>query len=107
MAMADNGWNFMEGENIGHNAPNLQASVGYSIGDFTLTLMAQNLFLSNPKTSSAELVNKFVHKDVYSRSKAAGNLVLLSVAWRFNHGKQYRDIQRKIKNRESDKGILK
>ena len=107
MAMADNGWNFMEGENIGHNAPNLQASVGYSIGDFTLTLMAQNLFLSNPKTSSAELVNKFVHKDVYSRSKAAGNLVLLSVAWRFNHGKQYRDIQRKIKNRDSDKGILK
>ena len=107
MAMADNGWNFMEGENIGHNAPNLQGSVGYSIGDFTLTLMAQNLFISNPKIYSAEIVNRFVHKNVYSRSKADGNLVLLGVTWRFNHGKQYRDILRKIKNRENDGGILK
>ena len=107
MLMADNGWHFMEGENIGHNAPTLQGSVGYTVGDFSFTLMAQNLFLSNPKTNSAELVNQLVHKNVCMRSKADGNLVLLSVAWHFSHGKQYRNVQRKIKNRETDGGILK
>lgn len=51
---ADNGWNFMEGENIGHNPPSLAASASYHIGDFDFTLYMHNPFMAHPKSYSAE-----------------------------------------------------
>ena len=47
MLYADSGWNFMEGENIGHNPPSLAASASYHIGDFDFTLYMP----SNPQLS--------------------------------------------------------
>ncbi len=53
MLYADNGWNFMEGENIGHNPPSLAASASYHIGDFDFTLYMHNPFMAHPKSYSA------------------------------------------------------
>ncbi len=104
---ADNGWHFMEGENIGHQAANIQGSVGYRLGDFDLRLYVQNPFMAHPKTQWVEIVNALVQKQVAYRSKAMGNLVQLCVAWRINRGKEGRNIQQSIKNKERETGILK
>ena len=104
---ADNGWNFMEGENIGHQGANIVAKVGYRLGDFNFTLYMQNPFLAHPKIDSAELVNALVQKQVTMRNRSMGNRVQLSVAWCINRGKEYRHIERSIQNKERETGILR
>ncbi len=106
-AYADNGWNFMEGEMIGHQPMNLTASITYRIGDFTLSLYMQNPFMAHPKTDSAEFVNAMLHKQITSRNSVNGNVVYLNVAWNISRGKKYRDIEKSIQNKERETGILK
>lgn len=65
MLYADSGWNFMEGENIGHNPPSLAASASYHIGDFDLrSICIIRLWLiRNPiqqKSSTPCSVSRFV-----------------------------------------------
>ena len=103
---ADNGWHFMEGENIGHQAANIQGSVGCRLGNFDLNVYVQNPFMDH-QTQRAEIVNALVRKQVAYRDRAMGNLVQLSVAWRINRGKEWRKIQQSIKNKERETGILK
>lgn len=103
----DSGWNFMEGENIGHNAPAFQTSVSYHLGNFDFTLTTQNLFMAHPKEYSAEIVNAMVKKQACSRNSSVGNFVMLGVAWNINRGKEYRKIEKSISNRERETGILK
>ena len=107
MLYADNGWNFMEGENIGHQGINLQGSVGYRLGNFNLTLYVVNPFIAHPKMQSAELVNALIRKQVSYHNSSMGNMVMLSVAWRINRGREYRSIQQSIKNKERETGILR
>lgn len=107
MLNADNGWNFMEGEMIGHQGAALNASVGYRLGDFDFTLYVQNPFLAHPKIDSSEVVNALVKKQMSIHSLTSGNMVQLSVAWRINRGHKYHDIRRSIKNRERETGIMK
>ncbi len=107
MLNADNGWHFMEGENIGHQGKALEASVSYSLGDFSFTLYAQNLFLAHPKVESSELINALVQKQMTSRSAVQGNMIQLGIAWRINHGRKYHEVQRSLKNKEWETGILR
>ncbi len=97
----------MEGENIGHQGINLQGSVGYRLGNFNLTLYVVNPFIAHPKMQSAELVNALIRKQVSYHNSSMGNMVMLSVAWRINRGKEYRTIQQNIKNKERETGILR
>lgn len=103
----DSGWNFMEGENIGHNAPAFQTSISYHLGNFDFTLTTQNLFMAHPKEYSAEIVNAMVKKQACGRNSSVGNFVMLGVAWNINRGKEYRKIEKSISNRERETGILK
>lgn len=107
MLYADNGWNFMEGENIGHNPPSLAASASYHIGDFDFTLYMHNPFMAHPKSYSAEIVNALLRKQVRGYDNSGGNLLRIGVAWNINRGKEYRKIQRNINNEERETGILK
>lgn len=107
MLYADNGWNFMEGENIGHNPPSLATSASYHIGDFDFTLYMHNPFMAHPKSYSAEIVNALLRKQVRGYDNSGGNLLRIGVAWNINRGKEYRKIQRNINNEERETGILK
>lgn len=107
MLYADNGWNFMEGENIGHNPPSLAASASYHMGDFDFTLYMHNPFMAHPKSYSAEIVNALLRKQVRGYDNSGGNLFRIGVAWNINRGKEYRKIQRNINNEERETGILK
>ena len=107
MLNVDNGWHFMEGENIGHQGMILDASISYNLGNFDFTFYAKNPFLAHPKLQSSELVNALVQKQMTSRSPAWGNMVQLSISWRINRGHGYHDVRRSIKNKEKETGILK
>ncbi len=107
MLNAGNGWHFMEGENIGHQGNVLEASVSYSLGNFDFTLYALNPFISYPKLETSELVNVLVQKQMVSRSAVYGNMVQLGIAWRINHGHKYHEVQRSMKNKECETGILR
>lgn len=107
MLYADNGWNFMEGENIGHNPPSLAVSASYHMGDFDFTLYMHNPFMAHPKSYSAEIVNALLRKQVRGYDNSGGNLLRIGVAWNINRGKEYRKIQRNINNEERETGILK
>lgn len=107
MLYADNGWNFMEGEKIGHNPPSLAASASYHMGDFDFTLYMHNPFMAHPKSYSAEIVNALLRKQVRGYDNSGGNLFRIGVAWNINRGKEYRKIQRNINNEERETGILK
>lgn len=107
MLNVDNGWHFMEGENIGHQGMTLDASISYNLGNFDFTFYAKNPFLAHPKLQSSELVNALVQKQMTSRSPAWGNMVQLSISWRINRGHGYHDVRRSIKNKEKETGILK
>lgn len=107
MLYADNGWNFMEGENIGHNPPSLAVSASYHIGDFDFTLYMHNPFMAHPKSYSAEIVNALLRKQVRGYDNSGGNLFRIGVAWNINRGKEYRKIPRNINNEERETGILK
>ncbi len=107
MAYADNGWNFMEGEMIGHQPINLTASVSFRLSNFNLSLHIENPFMAHPKTDSSEIVNAMLHKQIMERNSVYGNVVYLSLSWNINRGKKYQEIQKNIQNKERETGILK
>ena len=104
---ADNGWRFMEAEMKGYNPGVITAAVAYRIGNCNITAYIQNPFRTNPLMSRSVTVSRFVGKTITSRSTDAGNVVRLSVAWRLNSGRKYKDVEKKINNREKETGIMR
>jgi hypothetical protein len=54
----------------------------------------------------AELVNEYIQKKMTLYGKDFGNMVSVNFSWKFNQGRKYRDIQKKIKNEDKQTGIL-
>lgn len=104
---ADNGWRFMEAEIKGYNAGTMMGAVGYRIGNCNITAYVHNPFNKNPLRNRSVTVNQFVSKAVLGHSTDAGNAVVLSVAWQLNGGHRYKDVEKKINNKEKETGILK
>lgn len=103
---ADSGWRFMEAEMKGLNAGMVNLNVGYRIGNCDITVYWVNPFQSNPLRTRSIIVNRYVGKTTCLYSKDAGNAVQLSVAWRLNRGKKYRDVKRKLNNKDKVTGIM-
>lgn len=103
---ADSGWRFMEAEMKGYNAGTIMGAVGYSIGNCDITVYAVNPFLHNPLKNRSTILNQWVNKCTTLHSKDAGNAVQLSVVWRLNGGKKYKETERRINNEDKDTGIM-
>ncbi len=103
---ADSGWRFMEAEMKGYNAGTIMGAVGYSIGNCDITVYAVNPFLHNPLKTRSTILNQWVNKCTTLHSKDAGNAVQLSVVWRLNGGKKYKETERRINNEDKDTGIM-
>ena len=103
---ADSGWRFMEAEMKGYNAGTVMGSVGYHIGNCDITAYVVNPFQRNPLKYRSTIVNQWVNKRTSLHSKDAGNSVQLSVVWRLNCGKKYRETERKINNKDKETGIM-
>ncbi|MCR5365725.1 MAG: outer membrane beta-barrel family protein [Prevotella sp.] len=106
-AYADNGWNFMEGEHRGHQAPAWYITCNYRLNDaFSISLYAQHPLSQHPLTNKTEVVSRYVQKEISQHSRDYGNMFTLKLSYRFDHGRKYRDIQRSMNHSDKETGIL-
>ena len=106
-AYADNGWNFMEGEHRGHQAPAWYITCNYRMSDaFSISLYAQHPFSQHPLTNKTEVVSRYVQKEISQHARDYGNMLTLKLSYRFDHGRKYRDIQRTMNHSDKETGIL-
>ena len=106
-AYADNGWNFMEGEHRGHQAPAWYITCNYRMNDaISISLYAQHPFSQHPLTNKTEVVSRYVQKEISQHSRDYGNMFTLKLSYRFDHGRKYRDIQRSMNHSDKETGIL-
>ena len=105
-AYADNGWNFMEGEHRGHQAPTWYLTASYQLKNITFSLYAQHPFCARPLTNKTEVLSRYIHKDITQHSRDFGNMLTLNITWHLSSGRKYRDIQRTMNHRDTETGIL-
>ena len=106
-AYADNGWNFMEGEHRGHQAPAWYLTCNYRMSDaFSISVYAQHPFSQHPLTNKTEVVNRYVQKEISQHYRDYGNMLTLKLSYRFDHGRKYHDIQRSMNHSDKETGIL-
>ena len=106
-AYADNGWNFMEGEHRGHQAPAWYITCNYRMNDaFSISLYAQHPFSQHPLTYKTEVESRYVQKEISQHNRDYGNMLTLKLSYRLDHGRKYRDIQRSMNHSDKETGIL-
>ena len=106
-AYADNGWNFMEGEHRGHQAPAWYITCNYRMNDaISISLYAQHPFSQHPLTNKTEVVSRYVQKEISQHSRDYGNMLTLKLSYRLDRGRKYRDIQRSMNHSDKETGIL-
>ena len=106
-AYADNGWNFMEGEHRGHQAPAWYITCNYRMNDaFSISLYAQHPFSQHPLTNKTEVVSRYVQKEISQHCRDYGNMLTLKLSYQLDHGRKYRDIQRSMNHSDKETGIL-
>ena len=106
-AYADNGWNFMEGEHRGHQAPAWYFTCNYRVSSaLSISLYAQHPFSQHPLTNKTEVVSRYVQKEISQHYRDYGNMVTLKLSYRLDSGRKYRDIQRTMNHKDSETGIL-
>ena len=104
---ADNGWNFMEGEHRGHQAPVWYFTCNYRLNDaFDISLYLQHPFCQNPLTNKTEIVSRYVQKELSQHYSDYGNMLTLKLSWRLDHGRKYRDIHRTMNYSDSGTNVL-
>ncbi len=103
---ADNGWKFMEGETWDRQGSATYLTCSYHLGNCDISLYWQHPFENNPKLNYAELVNKNIRKKMVMYGTDYGNGLTIGFSWRLNRGRKYRDIQKKLKNSDTQTGIL-
>ena len=106
-AYADNGWNFMEGEHLGHQAPAWYFTASYRMSDaLSISLYVQHPFSQHPLTNKTEVLNRYINKEMSQHNRDFGNMITLNLSWSLSSGRKYRDIHRTMNHKDSDTGIL-
>ena len=106
-AYADNGWNFMEGEHCGHQAPAWYITCNYRMNDaFSISLYVQHPLSQHPLTNKTEVLSRYVQKEISQHYRDYGNMLTLKLSYRFDRGRKYREIQRTMNHSDIETGIL-
>ena len=106
-AYADNGWNFMEGEHLGSQAPAWYFTASYHMSDaLSISLYVQHPFSQHPLTNKTEVLNRYINKEMSQHNRDFGNMITLNLSWSLSSGRKYRDIHRTMNHKDSDTGIL-
>lgn len=106
-AYVDNGWSFLEGEMRNRQTYVYYLTASYRFGNFSLSLYWQHCFQNRVRTNEAELLNRYAHKTQRMYSGDMGNMVSLSLSWRFTKGSERKQSERKAARRNVDTGIIK
>lgn len=102
----DNGWKFMEGETQSHQGFGNALRCSYRMAGCQLSLTWYHPFEAHPRTAHARLLNRYLHKEMQLRSGDDGNSIFLNFSWKLNRGRKYKDIDRDMRNKDTQTGIL-
>lgn len=106
-AYADNGWKFVEGETMSHQAAAIYVGAGYRTGNLTLSLYWQNPLMAHPQMQHTNILNRYVSKNIRMRGSNYGNLINFNVSWKLEYGRKYKVIDRRLNHRDTQTGIMK
>ena len=106
-ANADNGWKFMEGETWNRQGAAVYLTCSYRLGAWDLSIYWQHPFERAPKTFHGAVVNRLVHKTMEMRQADLGNMVSINITWKYNRGRQYRAINKRLENKDTQTGVLR
>lgn len=77
------------------------------MGNWRLGLTGIYLFQKNGVNEKEDQLNHYVSKAMRLNCPSLGNMVLLSVIWNFQSGRQHQSSGNSFNNRDNDAGILK
>ena len=106
-AYVTSGWRFMEGEGIGRSNASSSLWAAYRHKNWQFALTWLNPFVSNSLQNESELCSRYITKKVDIHSRDFANYLTLSVAWRFDKGRKYREIDREKRQKDTETGIMK
>lgn len=105
-ANASSGYRWLEGEKKAHEGFSMQLMASYHKGPFHISLHCQNPFRAHPEIFHTRNLNRYVTGTSRYSNSDQGNYYSLSFAWRFSHGRKYRDVNQKIQAEKVAAGIL-
>lgn len=106
-ADASNGWSFLEGESRADNTYTYNLTASYKYKNFNLSLRWQNGLLNDVVQHKAWLVNRFISKEQRLVSGEMGNMITLSLSFRFSKGRKYETIEHNVRRVDDETGIKK
>lgn len=107
-AFMDSGFRFLEGETEGFNGSFVSLNASYRYKNLNLSLAWQQPFRNRYKQFQSDVYNRYVRKTTALHCRDLGNFVSLNIAWKFSHGRAYKDVRRNIEQKaDKDTGILR
>lgn len=105
--MADNGWKFVEGEQLAHNQYDSKLSLGYRWKNCNVSLSWNHPFEAHPEHNYFRILNQYVSGSTDISNRDKGNRLTLNFSWRLSQGRRYQNIERKKSRKDTDDGILR
>lgn len=81
--------------------------ISYNVGQFQFGLMAQHLFCKNGPVFTDDTSDNLIRKNESVLVPAHGNMLMLAISWNFSKGKQRKETNIDMNNRDEESGILK
>lgn len=100
-------YNSLFAETVWYNEYSSSLSATYSLKNLKVGLTWEQPFQHGGTNNRVETFNNVVHKVVKNRNMEAGNNILITISWHWNHGIKSKTQEAELDNKDADAGILK
>lgn len=100
-------YNSLFAETVWFNEYTNSLSATYKYKNFSVGLTWEQPLQSSGTNNRIETKNDYAYKLVKNINREAGNHVLVTFSWRWNHGFKSKSQEADVDNRDTDSGILK
>lgn len=100
-------YNSLFAESVWYNEYSSSLSASYNWKNLRLGLTWEQPFQRNGTNNRVETANNVIRKQIIQRNRDAGNHVLFTISWNWNHGFKSKTQDAELNNKDTDSGILK
>lgn len=100
-------YNSLFAETVWYNEYYSSLNATYSWKNLRVGLTWENPLQQGGTNNRVETINNVIQKQVRQHNLEAGNNILLTVSWNWNHGFKAKIQESELNNKDSDAGILK
>lgn len=100
-------YNSLFAETVWYNEYSSSLSATYSMKNLKVGLTWEQPFQHGGTNNRVETNNNVVHKVVKNCNTEAGNNIMITVSWNWNHGIKSKAQEAELDNKDADAGILK